>query len=424
MRYLVVISRILVGTLFIFSGLIKANDILGFSYKLEEYWVEFGMGWEWLLAIDVPMAAVICIVEIVLGVATIVGYRMRTTSTLLLLMIVFFTILTFASAAFGLVKSCGCFGDAIPLTPWQSFIKDVILLVFIGILFAVRKKIHPFEKLESSVVLVVVPVALMAWVSYQVGWNFPLYFTLSILIAAFALFLIQPQRFAAITVALALIGSAWFSYYTLNHLPAKDFRAYAVGKNIPEQMKLPEDAKPPIYENTFIYRNKTTGEEKEFTEKNYPWDDDNWEFVDRTTTLIQEGDVAKITDFSITDYEGNAYTEDFLQDPDYLFMFISYNLNKASEEGTEKLAELGEACYNNGVSIIGLSASDQESVDQFRHDHQLIFDFYATDEITLKTMIRSNPGLMLLKKGTVIAKWHHNDTPTWEEVQEILSSKS
>ena len=116
--------------------------------------------------------------------------------------------------------------------------------------------------------------------------------------------------------------------------------------------------------------------------------------------------------------------EDFLQDPDYLFMFISYNLNKASEEGTEKLAELGEACYNNGVSIIGLSASDQESVDQFRHDHQLIFDFYATDEITLKTMIRSNPGLMLLKKGTVIAKWHHNDTPTWEEVQEILSSKS
>src|SRR5690606_10047753 len=136
----------------------------------------------------------------------------------------------------------------------------------------------------------------------------------------------------------------------------------------------------------FIYKNKTTGEEKEFTDKNYPWDDDNWEFVDRKTTLIQEGDMAKITDFSITDADGNDLTEDILNDPDYVFLFIAYNLNKTCENDMEPLAKLGEACYNNGVSIIGLSASDHETVDAFRHKHQLIFDFYAADEITLKTM--------------------------------------
>jgi uncharacterized membrane protein YphA (DoxX/SURF4 family) len=421
MKILAVVSRILVGTLFIFSGLIKANDILGFSYKLEEYWVEFGIGWDWLIALDVPLSALICIAEIVLGMATILGYRMKITSILLLSMIVFFTILTFASAQFGLVKSCGCFGDAIPLTPWESFYKDIILLFFIVVLFVRRKHIQAIESPSMLAVLVVVPAALMAMVAFQVEWNFPLYFTLALLVTAFVFSLILPQRYAVIGVVLSLVGSAWFSYHTLHHLPVRDFRPYAIGKSIPEQMKLPEGALPDIYKNVFVYRNKTSGEEKEFNDQNYPWEDDNWEFVDRVSTLVQKGDEAKITDFSISDYEGMDYTADFLHDPDPILIFVAYNISKSDRDGAARLGALGKQCVENGVSIIGLSASDQQTVEEFRHEHQLMFDFYATDEITLKTMIRSNPGIMLLKEGMIIGKWHFNDTPDWETFTQTLT---
>lgn len=414
MKFIISFSRILVGTLFIFSGLIKANDILGFSYKLEEYWVEFGIGWDWLIALDVPMAAAICIFEIVLGVATIIGYRMELVSKLLLIMIVFFTILTFASAAFGLVKTCGCFGDAIPLTPWQSFIKDVILMIFIVILFIFRDEVYPFEKAVEAVAFVVVPTALMAWVSNIVGWEFPMFYTMVTLIVTFVLVLIIPKYYAGIIVALSLVGSTYFSIMTLTHLPAKDFRAYAVGKNLPEQMRLPEGAKPDVYENTFKYKNLTTGEVEEFNEQNYPWDDKNYEFVDRVTTLIQKGDEAKITDLSIMGQDGMDYTEDFLNDPDYILMLVSYNIEEASDAHMKEINALVDECFKNGVSVIGLSASDGNTVEDFRHKHQTMFDFYVTDAITLKTMIRSNPGLMLIKGGTVQGKWHHNDVPDFK----------
>ena len=141
MKYLLNVARIIVGNLFIFSGIVKANDPLGFSYKLEEYFMEFGMNWDWLHEILVPLAAALCIVEIVLGVAVLVGYRMKEVSWVLLLMIVFFTILTGASAIFEIVRSCGCFGDAIPLTPWESFYKDLILLVLILLIFFKKDEI-------------------------------------------------------------------------------------------------------------------------------------------------------------------------------------------------------------------------------------------------------------------------------------------
>ena len=145
MKYLVTFARIIVGNLFIFSGVVKANDPLGFSYKLEEYFVEFGMNWEWLHSILVPLAAALCITEIIMGVAVLVGWRMKEISWSLLLMIGFFTILTGASAIFEIVRSCGCFGDAIPLTPWQSFYKDLILLALILIIFVKRNVIKPWD---------------------------------------------------------------------------------------------------------------------------------------------------------------------------------------------------------------------------------------------------------------------------------------
>ena len=376
------ICRILVGTLFIFSGLIKANDPLGFAYKLDEYWVEFGMNWDWLLSISVPLAAFLCVLEIVLGAATLVAYRLKLVTRLLMIIMVFFTVLTFASAVFGLVKSCGCFGDAIPLTPWQSFIKDVVLILMVLVLFGYKEEIHPYENRFYGTAFIIFPIALMAYASFKVGWNFPLYFTLGILGLGYAASLANLNFSPFLTTILAFIGSFWLCYYSLNHLPMRDFRPYAVGLNIHDQMHLPEGAKPDIYENTFKYKNLTSGKVEEFDESNYPWDDENYEFVDRVTTLVEKGDEAKITDFSIVDREGFDLTEDVLADPDPILLLVTYNVSHAMDMDSRALVKLVNDCFMNEVSVIGLSASDPEMLDRFTAKHNLPLTFYATDEIT------------------------------------------
>ncbi len=420
MRIILDISRILVGTLFIFSGIIKANDPLGFSYKLEEYWVEFGMAWDWLLAIGTPLASFICIFEIVLGVAFLVAYRMKLASALALLMMVFFTILTFASAVFGLVKSCGCFGDAIPLTPWQSFIKDVILMVFIVVIYAYRKEIKQYDAQYKNTAFVIFPVALLAWTSMQVEWNFPLYFGLVVLGIGYVVSFVTSKNASMITTALAAVGSVWLCVQSIDHLPMKDFRPYAVGKNIHDQMHLPDDAKPDVYENIMYYKNLTTGDVEEFDDQNYPWDDDNYEFHDRETRLIEKGDEPKITDFSITASDGYNLTEDVLEDPDPVLVLISYDITAVNQDKNSDIKTLIDACNANGLSIIGLCASDESLVQDYVSKAQFEITFYATDQITLKTIVRSNPGFMLMKKGEVLGKWHVNDTPDFGEVKKLI----
>ncbi|GAB4261347.1 MAG: DoxX family protein [Vicingaceae bacterium] len=371
MKLLTYISRLIVGPLFIFSGIIKANDPLGFSYKLEEYFVEFGMDWEWLLSMGVFLATFICVLEVILGVAIIIGYKIKQVSILSLLMMLFFTVLTGASAIYDLVRTCGCFGDAIPLTPEQSFVKDLILDVLVFIIFWQRKNIQPIfsSKISTGIMLA------------------------------------------------TILASIYFPVYCLNNLPVWDFRPYKVGKNIPEQMELPEGAKPDVYENIFYYKNKQTGKVEEFNESNYPWDDENYEFVDRETKLIQKGDEAPIHDFNIVGPDGNDYTEDILNDPDYIFVVVAYNLNKTDVAAYKKINNFAEQVYADGKSIIGLSASLPEVVEQFKNDNQVMIDFYTTDEVTLKTIIRSNPGILLLKQGTIVAKWHYNKLSDYKDVK-------
>jgi hypothetical protein len=409
-----------VGTLFIFSGIIKANDPLGFSYKLEEYWVEFGIAWDWLLAIGVPLASLICILEIALGVAVLVAYRMNIVTRLLLAMMVFFTILTFASAVFGLVKTCGCFGDAIPLTPWQSFIKDVVLMVLIIIFFTYKREFKPQDEQYKGIAFIIFPVTLLSYASFKVDWNFPMYFALTVLGIGFIASLANNKHSPMITTLLALVGSIWLCVQSIEHLPMKDFRPYAVGKSLTEQMKLPEGAKAAIYENVFLYRNKSTGKVEEFNESSYPWDDDNFEFVDRTTSLIEKGDEAKITDFSIVAEDGYDLTEDILGDPSPIIIMICYNISEADQGHNAGIKSLIEASYENGISIIGLSASDPKLVQAYLEQASFDFPFYSTDEITLKTIVRSNPGFILLKEGTVLGKWHVNDTPDIATIKALI----
>ena len=420
MKYLIHLARIVVGNLFIFSGIVKANDPLGLSYKLEEYFIEFGMNWDWLNEILVPLAALLCIVEIVLGIAVLVGYRMKIISTLLLLMIVFFTILTGASAIFDIVRECGCFGDAIPLTPWQSFYKDLILLVFILLLFVKRNSIEPFKSSKTDLIYFIVSFIIMGLLSVMLDWYFPMVFVLLVLGIAV---LVKPKlgaKSAALAVALSLLGSLWFSMDAIAHLPPKDFRAYAVGKNLPEQMTLPEDAKPSVYENILTYKNKSTGEEKDFTMDEYNaqriWEDKNWEWVATDSKLIEQGDEAKITDFTISNMDGDDYTDYFLEKPK-VFLLIMYDLAATKTDKFGRINSFAKEAQEAGIDFIALSAAGYNQVNDFRHTHQTPFDFYITDGIVLKTMVRSNPGLIYMENGTVKAKWHNNDIPTFAEVK-------
>ncbi|PWI31246.1 DoxX family protein [Flavobacteriaceae bacterium LYZ1037] len=358
MKYIVQLSRILVGVLFIISGLIKLNDPLGFSYKLQEYFSADVLNITFLEPYALAISIFVVIFEVILGVFLLIGYKPKFTVWSLLGMIVFFTFLTFYSAYFEKVKDCGCFGDAIPLTPWESFYKDVILSVLILILFFGVKHIKPiFSKLGLTVV---------------------------------ALF--------------SFIACLGFGYHVLMHLPSIDFRAYAVGKNIMEGMIIPEDAPKPVQE--FTWTLKVNGEDKEFvTDGSYPEVDG--EYVGVETKIIEEGYDPPVKDFSIETMDED-FTEYYLN-KDNLIMIVMYNLDTAEKEGVVKLKTFSDEAIKKGYTVIGLTASGEEAKQQMKSQYKLNFDFFLSDEKALKTVVRASPGILKLKKGTVIQKVHWND---------------
>lgn len=427
MKYLLHFSRIFVGNLFIFSGVVKANDPLGFSYKLEEYFHEFGMHWSWLDEILVPMAAILCIVEIVLGVAVLLGYRMKIVSWSLLLMIVFFTILTGASAIFEIVRSCGCFGDAIPLTPWQSFYKDIILLVLIGVIFFKRNEIKPWEDIMSLLYVFIISTGIMLVLANMLEWHMEVQVFALLWLTVVVKWLYKKKDIAApVGIVISLVYSLYLCVWSINHLPFKDFRPYAVGKNLPEQMILPPNAKPPIYENRLTYKNKNTGEEKSLNDQEYTaskiWEDSDWEWVSTDSELIQEGDEPKITDLSIMAPNGEEITDRVMAEPNVL-LAVMYDFSKTEVDKLEGLAQLAEELKNVKMRFGGLSSASNEENNAFRMEHNLSFPFMTVDGIVLKTIVRSNPGLIFIDKGTVKGKWHINDIPTAEEVTALLSKR-
>ena len=371
MQFLTLISRFLVGLLFIVSGLIKANDALGFSYKLEEYFSAGVLNIEFLIPFSFFLAAGICVFEIILGVMVLIGARSKFTSWSLLAMIIFFTFLTFYSAYFNKVTDCGCFGDAVKLTPWESFGKDIILLFFITVIFLRKNVIKPL-------------------LSFKIE-----------------------NIFLGVVTFFCFI----FVYHTYNHLPVQDFRPYAVGKSIPEGMKTCDELGFPCPEKIdyFIVKNKETGEEKEILSSEWDWQIDD--FVSNTGKSLEiEGYEAPVKDFSIS-IDGADYTESILN-ADYTFLVVAHNLSKTSNEAWIKVNELSAGAEELEIPFITMSASSSEMIEEFRHEVQASYPFYFTDETTLKTIVRSNPGLLLLKKGTILNKWHHNDFPTFEEIKE------
>ena len=358
LKKLIGFVRVFVGVLFIISGFVKLNDPVGFSFKLQEYFAPDVLNFEFLSPFALGLAIILVIVELVLGVALIIGYYKRLTMWLLLLMIIFFTFLTFYSAYFNKVTDCGCFGDALPLTPWQSFTKDVILLIMIVFLFINIKHIKPFFSNFSRSIII------------------------------FATF----------------IACLSFGYYVLMHLPAIDFRAYKEGVNISEGMTIPEGAPEAVFD--YNWKFNINGEEKIITTQGeYP--SSEGEFIGVETEVVEEGYVPPIHDFTI-EKDGENFTEKFLNTPN-LIVIIAYDLNKTEWNGWPVIKELTNDALKKGYSVIGLTASGDASVNDLKEKQNINFDFYFTDATTLKTIVRSNPGIVKLHNGTIIQKRHWND---------------
>ncbi|WP_443937837.1 BT_3928 family protein [Pedobacter sp. MW01-1-1] len=368
-------ARIFVGVLFIFSGLIKANDPLGFGYKLQEYFEVFHM--DFLNGMAVTLAILLCTLEIVLGALLLLGFWAKKVAWGLLELIIFFSLLTFISAAFKVVTSCGCFGDAIPLTPWQSFGKDLILLILIGYIFLKRKEIQPAFSKETT----------------------------------------QKYIFAAVTVA-----SLGFGLFTYNFLPIIDFLPYKVGAHIPTLMSIPLGAIPDEYEIMYHMVNKKTKEEKDLSDKEYLkteiWKDENWEIKgEPSQRLVKKGYSPKIKDLIISDASGTDYTKEIIENPYYNLIFVAYDLDKTNTKAMGDFNALAlNATKQFNIRTVLLTSNSAQKAESFIKENNIFSEVFYCDAVPLKSMVRSNPGVLLLKDGVIINKWHYHTLPSFEQL--------
>lgn len=318
MKLLVKAARIIVGVLFIFSGFVKLVDPIGSQYKFQEYFSQSVLDMEFLIPYALPFAILLIIAEVVLGIALLVGWKPKVTVWSLLVLIIVFLFLTWYSAYYNKVTDCGCFGDAIKLTPWQSFYKDVLLTVLILFLTFRIKDIKPIFSGKAPT-----------------------------LITYASLFL-----------------SLFITYHVLTHLPIIDFRAYAIGKNLPEGMKYPED-----------------------------------------------GGLPPVHDFMLEDTQNDLAPE--LLKKEKVMLIIVYNLDKSDESGFPAITELANKAITKGYTVYGVSASFADDLILAQNKYNLPFEFLFCDETTLKTIIRANPGVVILNKGTVV------DKKNWIDIDEI-----
>ena len=393
--------RNFLGSFMIFSGFVKAIDPLGTAYKMHDYFIAFGGFFTSLDPLTVPMAVFMIVLELVLGVALILGAYRKITAWLTFAIILFFTFLTGYTYLNGYVNpdyynaelvaekeaagetvpfivefnknnmkvtDCGCFGDFLKLDPKISFFKDIFLMIVIIIFIMMLSSSTPlFEN------------------------NLP------------------PLIILGVTTVFSLIFC--FSNYVTD-IPAVDFRPYKVGNNIPQQM-IPEKEDSIVY--TFVYKNENTDEVGEFSVTNLPKAADGWKFQERKEVVVVEGIPAKINNFLVLNEDGEDINSTLLEDEKYNFWIVAYSLEKTNEKAfKEKVNAVAEGAMKDGYQAFAL-ASDAN--DAFRHDVQAAYPFYTADATFLKTIVRSNPGVVLVKNGVVIEKWHHKHLPSYEEIK-------
>ncbi len=391
-RSIVQLCRILVGVLFIISGLIKSNDTIGFGYKLEEYFEVFGADlggsesflggiMEFFHQYAWEQAFFICVIEVVLGIMLLLGTYIRFVSWSMLLMILFFTALTWYSWTYNKVTDCGCFGDALKLTPKQSFMKDIYLTVMISIIFLGQKAIRP----------------------------------------------LFPTIIGFLLVLLAIAANIYFPYYTHNHLPVKDFRPYAIGNNWIEKLNDDIDIQSMSY---FVYQNKATKDSISFAQtdtasmnKVTMREKDKWQWLRTKDEILKPAKPTSIVNFNLTHVGTNKeISMEVLLDPNYTFLLVEYDLDKANTAVQPAINEFAKQVQAKGARFIALTASANQ-VPAFVAKHKSTFEYYSMDEKALKTIVRGNPGLVLIKNATAVDMWHWNDFPTFASLKYDVTPK-
>ena len=358
------IFRVLVGLLFIFSGFVKGVDPLGTAFRIEDYFVAFGIPWAGHFALF--FSILFCMLEFTIGVSLLLNLWIRKTAWLLLLVMTYFTILTFIDAIWNLVPDCGCFGDAIKLTNTATFIKNLVLLLFVVPVFIWRKKYR-------SALPVILDISLLF---------------------------------------LTALAFTWMSVYSARHLPLIDFMAWRKGNKVNKTENRPVK----FY---VTYRNKKTGEKKEYLASSYPWNDSlwmsQWAF---DSQRVEDPGAGKAASLLVEDMHGNDVTSSIMQNPDYQFILVVYNLKETNTDAFLRILPFYKKVQESGKVFICITTSMPAEIRQFRMKHGTSFEFYNADDVILKTMSRSNPGLILLKDGVVIDKWGFREFPEWNEVRE------
>lgn len=373
------LARVILGVTFIFSGFVKSVDPYGTAYKVADYLTAFNLSF--LSFLEMPISFLLCGFELALGIIVLLGLFPKWSSRLMLATMCFMTPLTLYLAIANPVSDCGCFGDAIVLSNWDTFYKNIVLSFFAVFLALKYQYISPF-------------------------------YTHKI------------QKYA---LAFSIVFSILFLCYNYIYDPIIDFRPYKVGVNIPQQMVVSED-KLPVTENIFVY--EKDGVRKEFTEDNYPWQDSTWVFVNMDTKVIKEGELPPISDFSMSKIifnEDNSevinqyeITQDVLLDKNYSFFIIAPFLQKVEDREKAKFDAIADYAEQNQYSIYLLTSSTTEDIITARQSYNENIKFCVSDEKMLKTIIRSNPSLMLLKNGNIIEKWAKISIPSQNEFNKTI----
>ncbi len=356
------ISRVLLGALFVFSGFVKGVDPIGTEYRIVDYFIAYGTDWAFPMAL--PLSVVMNAAEFVLGLMLLFNVKIRLTLWLTLLMMVFFTITTINDALYDPVPDCGCFGSAIIISNWQTFYKNLLILAFLMVALFAQNKLKPWFSIKAEYVLAFVFV----------------------------------------------IGFVSFEIYNIRHLPMVDFREWKVGNRMAQKDKLP-------LQYFLKYKNIQTGVEKEYLSPDYPFDDSvwmsQWEFVGQRVVDPNP----KTTNLMIEDADGNDVTAEIIENPGYQFMLVAYDLSKTDLSKIGEVRDFATSCQEKGYSFVMLTSSLPDGVEAFVVKNHLYFDYCFTDDVSLQAMIRSNPGLVLLKDAVVLGKWHYNDFPGFDEFE-------
>jgi len=364
----ITLSRVILGLVFMYSGFVKGVDPLGTQYRIIDYFIAFGTEWAFPLAL--PLSIVLNAAEFIIGVLLLFNVRIKLTSWLVVLMMAIFTIVTLNDALYSPVPDCGCFGDALILSNWQTFYKNLIIDALLLIVFLSRNRIPN-------------------WFSFKAEWSI---------------------------LSVAVIGFVFFEVYNIRHLPVIDFRDWKIGNKMVNENPLPL-----VYFLT--YKNTETEEVKEYVSPDYPYNDSvwmsKWEFVSQRVVDPNP----QMHDLRIEDETGNDFTVDYIENPDYQLLFVIYDISGSKNNKNDLVLDFSQKCNEQGISFIAITSSLPEKVEKYKQENNFDFEFYYADDITLMAMVRSNPGLVLLKDGVVMDKWHVNDIPLFSEFEEEYIQK-